>query len=465
LTENDSKSSSDDDDSDSDDYDSDAISEKHESNKGKNFGRKFGPERNSDSSGDGPFFDHIFVLCFLSATFFFTNLIKYLINTGPEFSSDIAGDGPDRLHIGNDMTETYVDELIEEMIAVHEHLTVEHDIIMAENYYYEEVYPEQIIREQLQINHELSINIEQLEEELANNEQTTEQYKNDLQILTTEYKLLQKKTDWVRNHLEFGPYLMHLTKDMYTSIIQKILDHLNKNDRLKNQKTHLTSSIDSIRHKHNVLSQQLSDLCLQNEQILVRLELAGHMQSYKRKRQSHDTTCEQPLKKNKIIDNQYNQYTREQLDIYINDYYDLRSIELYLQEQLWQQSEIQNDINDFNCNEIGEMEQQILYLETLLRQILRESLHNNEELKSDGIYVSEKNYMGLMDDIHFSVDENNQLQNQINSLQSELDELKKKESLFSTAREIILSEKMVIVTELYNYGWMDIIDSYLENGK
>ena len=56
-----SSSNSDDDDSDSDDDDSDHISEKFQSNKGKNFGRKFGPERDSDSSGDGPFFDHILV--------------------------------------------------------------------------------------------------------------------------------------------------------------------------------------------------------------------------------------------------------------------------------------------------------------------------------------------------------------------------------------------------------------------
>jgi len=332
--------------------------------------------------------------------------------------------------------------MIEEMIAIR-------DIIMAEKYYNEEVKLEQMIKDQ-------HINIERLQEELTMYfDQSIEQDLIDHKVLTTECQSLLMKYNWIKSHLNHGPYLILLTKDKYTSIIQEILDHLNTHYDLKNQKDHLISSIDSIRYKYSILSQQLSDLCLQNEQLLVRLELAEHMQSYKRKRQSHDDIpLEQPHKKKKIIEDQY---TRQQLDIPTNEYYDLSNLEFYLQETLWQQSGIRDDI--------GEMESQKEYLQDIIRQILRESLHNNKELKPDGIYVSEKKYMGLMDDIHFSVDENNQLQNQINSLQSELDELKKKESLFSTAREIILSEKEVIVTELYNYGWMDIIDSYLENGK
>ena len=83
-------------------------------------------------------------------------------------------------------------------------------------------------------------------------------------------------------------------------------------------------------------------------------------------------------------------------------------------------------------------------------------------LGSEGIDIPEHRHIGLLSDIRGNIDEKNEIQEQINVLSRKIIDLETYKPLFLKACEEIEEEKKIILSEFSNYGYLNVIQSFLE---
>ena len=339
----------------------------------------------------------------------------------------------------------------DEMLLEQDSIELDKLLMSTGEYFYEDN-REQRIQHLQECNEHLSFINEQLENELKETE--LEYKKREIELASSSQisKSLEAISHGLTNQwYNVGPTI-HLSTQSYKSLtIYKVLDLLQANRQLKEKKEHLMTTMDSICYNNTILSHQLSQKCIENEYLLVQLDLAQHMKqphTKKRKRSIQLDPIQQiePLS----ID--------EQLNICINLNTDLLLTNTCLQDQI----DTQNTINDSLISQIREFGNHQYEIEMTYNDTLEDIFSELSSLGSEGIDIAEHRHIGLLSDIRGNIDEKNEIQEQINVLSRKIMDLETYKPLFLKACEEIEEEKKIILSEFSNYGYLNVIQSFLE---